>query len=303
MHFFGADLRFGPQFYRRDAAAYLAEFEAGGEGRVLGESSVWYLCSERAAAEIKVFSPEARIIILLREPVEMLHSLYYQFRFDGNEHLPTFEQALAAEEERRAGKLVSRQNYFPQGLLYREAVRYAEQVERYFAVFGPDRVHVILYDDLAADAAAVYRDALRFLGLEVIEFPTSIAVINGNKVVKHPVLKAVLNEPLLRSTVLALRPWLPRALFSVLQRTEARLEKLNARRAARQRLDPEVRRRLKEEFAPGVVKLGRLLGRDLSDWSADGSGRADLETREVTPKLATFAGAPAAQIVDAPVKT
>ena len=97
MHAFGSDLRFGPQFYRRDQEAYLAEFATRNGERRAGEASVWYLFSTQAAAEIHAFNPEARIIIMLREPAEMLYSLYYQFRFDGNEHLPTFEEALAAE--------------------------------------------------------------------------------------------------------------------------------------------------------------------------------------------------------------
>jgi hypothetical protein len=50
MHFFGADLRFGPQFFRRDLAAYLAEFDAWKGQRHAGEASVWYLFSTRAAA-------------------------------------------------------------------------------------------------------------------------------------------------------------------------------------------------------------------------------------------------------------
>ena len=166
MHTFGADLRFGPQFYRRDLEAYLAEFAARNGERRAGEASVWYLFSTQAAAEIHAFNPEARIIIMLREPAEMLYSLYYQFRFDGNEHLPTFEEALAAEDERRAGRRISRQAHFAQGLVYRDTARYTEQVRRYFDVFGRERVHVIIYDDLAADVRATYCRTLDFLGVD-----------------------------------------------------------------------------------------------------------------------------------------
>ena len=75
MNVFGADLRFGAQFYRRDLQAYLEEFDTrNGEERA-GEASVWYLFSRHAAAEIKAFNPDARIIIMLREPAEMLYSL------------------------------------------------------------------------------------------------------------------------------------------------------------------------------------------------------------------------------------
>src|SRR5437016_1845324 len=79
MHVFGSDLRFGPQFYRRNLDAYLAEFEGWKDQPRGGEASVWYLLSKRAAAEIKAFNADARIIIMLRDPVEMLHSMYYTF--------------------------------------------------------------------------------------------------------------------------------------------------------------------------------------------------------------------------------
>ncbi len=267
MHFFGSDLHFGSQFYRRDEQAYLSEFDAGDGPKLSGESSVWYLSSERAAAEIKGYNPDARIIIMLREPVEMLHSLYHQFLFDGNENLPTFEQALAVECDRREGRRLPRLNYFPRGLWYRQTVKFAEQVRRYFEVFGRNRVHVVVYDDLLADALAVYGGVLKFLGLRPVQVDCGREVINGNKFVKHQALRALLNDPALRKAVLALRPWLPQALFSALQKTESRLRKLNSSSAGRQPLDSELHHRLTEEFAPEVEKLGSLLGRDLSDWS------------------------------------
>ena len=292
MHFFGSDLHFGSQFYRRDEAAYRSEFDAADGHKVIGESSVWYLSSERAAAEIKAFNPEARIIIMVREPVEMLHSLYHQFLFDGNENLPTFERALAAENDRCAGKFVPRLNYFPQGLVYRRAVDFAPQVRRYFEVFGRDRVHVIVYDEIAADAPAVYARVLDFLGLKPFRIERGLQVINGNKFVKHTALRAVLNDPVLRSAVLGIRPWLPRSIFSALQRTEARLQKLNARPIGRQPLDPKLRWRLTEEFAPAVEQLGNLLDRDLSSWSRCQHWHQDVETPELAGSLASVEACP-----------
>ena len=146
-----------------------------------GESSVWYLFSRRAAAEIKAFNPDSRIIIMLRDPVEMLHSLYYQYRCDGNEQLPTFDQALGAEADRRAGKRIARQAYFVQGLLYREVVRYADQVRRYFDVFGRDRVRVIIYDDFVLDAAGTYRDTLEFLEISSSRLDNVFKVVNPSR--------------------------------------------------------------------------------------------------------------------------
>jgi Sulfotransferase domain len=267
MHAFGADLRFGPQFYRRDVEAYLEEFATrNGEGHA-GEASVWYLFSRQAAAEIHAFNPDSRIIIMLREPAEMLYSLYYQFRFDGNEPLATFEEALAAEPDRRAGQRLGRQTYLAQGLLYREVARYTEQVQRYCDVFGRDQVHVVLYDDLAANAQATYHAVLQFLGVDLARAATQFPVVNGNKSVKHSALRGVFNDPLVRSTAVVLGRRLPRPVFSALHNIERRIWKINSRPQKRPPLSPELRAQLKRAFAPEVDRLSELLGRDLSHWS------------------------------------
>jgi hypothetical protein len=268
MHRFGADLRFGAQFYRRDVQAYLAEFASrNGELRA-GESSVWYLYSECAAAEIHAFNPEARIIIMLREPAEMLYSLYSQFRYDGNEHLPTFEEALDAEADRRAGHRMTRQTYFAQGLVYRDTTRYTEQVQRYFEVFGPEQVHVVIYDDLKADVRGTYCGVLDFLGVDSTLIEMDFRVINGNKTVKHSALRGLLNDPLVRSTAVSIGRHLPRPVFAALHDVERRLWKFNTRPETRGAMAPETRAALKREFAPEVERLSDLLERDLTHWNS-----------------------------------
>ncbi len=288
MNVFGADLKFCPQFYRRDQEAYLAAFEGWSSQRRGGDASVWYLMSEKAAEEIKAFNPGARIIIMLREPSEMLYSLYYQFRFDGNEHLPTFEEALAAEGDRRAGRRIARQTYFPQGLIYRETARYTEQVRRYFEIFGRSRVHVILYDDFAADVEASYRSTLEFLELDSSRIETDFKVINGNKTVKNSAIRALLGDRLVRSTALAVARKLPRPIFTMLHDLERRVWKMNERPVRRPQLDPALRAELRREFAPEVEKLSRLLGRDLTHWGQPVSlrgGPAAAATTPYTPAL------------------
>lgn len=267
MHAFGADLRFGARFYRRQTQAYLAEFEDWDGQPRSGEASVWYLYSKQAASEIHDFNPDSRIIVMLREPAEMLYSLYYQFRFDANEHLPTFEEALEAEDYRRMGHGVHRPTYFVQGLVYRETARYAEQVRRFFDTFGRERVHVVLYDDFASNPEQVYQRTLDFLEVKPHTFQNRFRVINGNKFVRSCLLRSVLADPLVRSTVLAMRPWLPAPVFGALQRAEATIWRCNTRFARRPPLNPELRAKLKREFAPEVERLSRLLGRDLTHWS------------------------------------
>ena len=267
MHFFGSDLRFGRQFYRRDREAYLAEFKGWAGQLWAGEASVWYLLSKLAARELHDFNPDARIIVMLRSPTEMLYSLYHQFRFDGNEPLPSFEGALDAEEARAAGHGSGRQTYLAQGLAYRQVARYAEQVQRYLEAFGSDHVHIILYDDFAGDVAQVFHETLEFLDLDASLGPREFKVVNGNKSVRHSSLRALMHDPLVRSAAIAIRPWLPPSLFAVLQHIDSRLRRSNTRLETRPPLSEAIRCRLQREFAPEVRKLGDLLGRDLSHWT------------------------------------
>ncbi len=270
MHFFGDDLGFAPQFYRRNLSAYAAEFEGWNGQRRSGEASVWVSFSQQAAAEIKAFNPDARIIIMLRDPVEMLHSLYYTFRWDGNEHLSTFAEALDAQEDRRAGRRITRQTYFAPGLVYREAVAYTEQVRRYFNVFGRDRVHVIIYEGLRRlpNVAATCQRAIEFLEVDTEQIQDNFKPVNANKFVKSRVLRALLSDRLVRSSVLAIRPWLPRGVFSAMQKVDARIRKLNSRHGGRPPLAPELCQQLKRDLAPEVEHLSILLERDLSHWKA-----------------------------------
>jgi len=267
MHGFGRDLRFGRRFYRRDFETYLTEFDRASGQKHAGEASVWYLLSNQAASEIKAFNPASRIIIMLREPSEMLFSLYHEFRWDGNEHLPTFEAALAAEPARRAGLLVTRRTYFCQGLVYREVARLTEQVRRYFDHFGRERVHIILYDDFAADPASTYRDVLSFLEIGPDNRGTDFKVINGCKSVKSPLLQALIGDQWIRAMAIALSRHLPRLAFSALRNAEEKIWRLNTRPNKRSVLAPDLREKLLEEFRPEVESLSRLIGRDLSDWS------------------------------------
>jgi len=283
MHVFGADLHFGRRFYRRDLPTYLGEFRGHGR-RLAGEASVWYLFSTQAAAEIKQLNPEARILIMLREPSELIFSLFHEFRFDGNEHLDSFEEALAAEEDRRAGRCLTRRTYFAQGLVYRDVVRYTEQIQRYLDAFGPEQVQVTLYNDFAAAPEAIYRQTLGFLGLSPVPGQNDFQVINNCKRVRSSLLQRVLGDRWLRSTAIQLARRLPRPLFRALQGAEEQVWRLNTRFARRPPMEPALRSRLRNEFAGEVQKLSRLLGRDLNIWSSGGVDALDVRLRQSLPK-------------------
>ncbi len=255
-HFFGSDLPSLPHFVR-DRPRYLRLFAGARTAQRVGEASVWYLASCRAAAEIKASVPRARIIVQLRDPVEVMYSLHGLRVLLGQEELVDFEAALAAEPARAAGR-----RPWPSGLpLYRETVRFTDQVGRYLVAFGREAIHVILYDDLCRDVAAVYRGTLAFLGVEP-DHQARFRIVNAG----HPprsVALAGLPTRLPRLTALL------RRVVPLRSRVRLRgwVSGLNTRPEARPPLAADVRRRLGVELRPEVERLGELLGRDLRHWS------------------------------------
>jgi hypothetical protein len=265
-HFFGSDL-VGERFKRAGGlAGYLALFAGAGDARRIGEASIFYLFSQRAAQEIHDFDPDARIIALLRSPVDMLYAWYYELRFQAEEPLPTFEDALAAESERKQGRQIpSRLLNMPESLHYRDLACFTEQVRRYFDVFGRDAVRVIIFDDLKADTPGAYRQTLEFLDLDP-SVEVALNAVNVSKTLRFPALRRFLHAPP--------RWWyrgpvaLGRVLVPAMQRRRINqwLMQINARKEARPPMDPATRRQLQDDFLPEIERLSALLDRDLTHW-------------------------------------
>jgi hypothetical protein len=255
--YFGSDLGKRPRSFDREA--YLDLFKRGIGRKRRGEATVWYLYSRTAPEEIRAFSPDARIIIMLRNPVDMIYSLHSHQLFTADEDIEDFEEALAAESDRRAGRRIPATTTRPEGLLYRDCGRYASHVRRWLTEFGPDTVKVIIFDDFSADPAAIYRETLEFLGIDST-FQPEFNVVNRNKGVRSQRLLALTSSP----RFYAATRWLPGPLFHAFRRG---LKRLNTRHRSRPPMDADLRRELTAEFAPDVEELGRILGRDLSRWS------------------------------------
>ena len=243
---------------------YLSLFAGAGESRLAGEASVYHLFSKNAPFNIKSFCPNAKIIIMLRNPVDVLYSRHAQLVYNGAEDILDFEASLAAEEKRRKGEMNPKNIRIEKKLLHREVVKFTEQVKRYFDIFGRNNVHVIIYDDFKNDTAEVYRETLRFLNVD-IGFQPDFKVINPNKRVRVRTLQHFLKTPPSPLRMIG-KLLLPQSLRDAFLN---KLKKLNTQYVPRLPMSPELRRRLQEEFVSEVKSLSELLGRDLTHWSKD----------------------------------
>lgn len=259
--FFGADLthRYG----RMASAEYLALFRDARDDQLVGEASAWYLYSRHAAQEIDKAAPEARIVVMLRNPIDVMYAQHAQLLFSRQENIVNFGEALAAEPGRIEGRDLPPGSFRRENLFYRRMVRFAEQLDRYFTTFGRDRVHVIIYDDFRDDTAAEYRRLLEFLGVD----PDTRVVFTPRNQSKRSrfawLQRLIWDPPFKRHLVPILRR------FPVSHRARGALLRANSVDAPRAELDPALRAELARELAPEVARLGSLLHRDLSHWTAE----------------------------------
>jgi hypothetical protein len=156
--------------FDRGEAWYRAHFGPAGEPGLNLDSSPYYLFHPAVPQRLATLLPEARLIVLLRDPVRRAYSHYWHERDKGRETL-SFEDAIAAE----AGRLGDSQQRLADGTLERSPEhqhfsylargRYAEQLERWFAVVPRERFLVLRFEDLARDPLGVLNVTLGFLGL------------------------------------------------------------------------------------------------------------------------------------------
>jgi hypothetical protein len=263
-HYFAKDL--GTYPFIKTAEDYAGLFADARERHLrVGEASVYYLRSTVAIANIREFNPDARLIAMFRNPVEMLHSFHAQLLYVAEESESDFETAWRLQEQRSRGIALPPRSRGPFLVQYRELARFGTQTERLLSIFPREQVKLILYDDFAASPQAVYDDVVGFLGIPHDgrrEFPR----INEGKRARLAWLRDFYRKPPppLRSAVRGLKRAMGGEGISAVAKKIVALNTVKERRAP---LSPEFRAELVEVFRDEVALLSRLLNRDLSHWA------------------------------------
>ena len=239
-----------PQAIVQDEAAYLAEFAHLPPGiRRIADVSPSYLQEPAAAARLHAFAPDARIVILLREPAAKIFSQYVHLWAEGRETLPfepAFEQSL---ERRQAG--------FSTMFDYEAGGRYAAAVERYFGVFGRDRVQVMLFEEMFGADDTARRQLERFLEVRFPEGPPPRMNVSGK--VRSPFLAKALGNDALRNGVKRLFPLPLRTRLGQAIRSSVPTE--------RPELGPDTAAALRRRYRDDTARLEEILGRP-TGWPA-----------------------------------
>ena len=240
---FGGELN---ENYMKDWNLYKAQFSHAKENSKLGDMSVNLMHNIPEAPEnIKNFFPEAKFIVMLRDPVKRTYSHYWHEKFrDRVPGVPdTFEEALTNKE-----------------LLFRSS--YYEQLSEWFKFFPKNRFFIILDIDLKKNVLSVWKSLCLFLDIDPNFIPLSLhkKINEANKMTWYfyysKKLFTFLKNKRLQSLIDASRKI----------KINEILKKHAHTKFTYPPMKPQTEKKLREYFFPDICKLEKLINRDLSEW-------------------------------------
>jgi len=233
---------------------YEALFDAAPPGTLSGESTSLYLYDKDAAPRIHAANPHARLIALLRDPVDRAHSNWAHLWSAGLEPEKDFVAACRLEEERAAAGWAQFWRYLDLG-------RYGAQLDRLLKVFPRDQVLLIRYRELREEPFATLDRICQFLGV-----PTGVLTgVPAENVTAHATdsfrNRAV--ATVLRAGV-AIEHHLPKAWWPRVDRFLA--SHLQSEQRPRQPMTADERAELVPYFTEDVALLEQLTGESFAEW-------------------------------------
>jgi hypothetical protein len=221
------------------------------------DASVWYLYSPNAVSNILRERKDARFIVMVRNPLQMIPSMHSQQIFNGNELESDLSKALKLNDIRLQGKEARVRSGYPSDhLAYYHSCALGWQLERFMATVKESQRHVILYDDFAASPERELRSVYDFIGLEPV-MPLSFSRVNAAKIRRFPKLDHI---------VKSLGDWKHSHGIQFRIGFLSWLRKVNRLKKTVDPLDDEIMHKIQSRLEEDVRRLEQCLGRDLSHW-------------------------------------
>ncbi len=214
-------------------------------GQLRGEATPNYLSSHVAPARIRAHNPDVALIVVLRDPVERAISAFRHARRLGAIGRRTSLETVFFDEARRHA--IGR----PWAGIRWDGL-YARHIDRYLQLFAPQQLHVMFFEDLVADPAATLEGLWSFLGKEG-RLPPHLPHVNRGREPRLATLGAAahLLERRLRRSGHA-------HAARILQRARCVTDR---RPSAPPVIDPVLRERMQDEYAPDIARLTEIVGR------------------------------------------
>ncbi|WP_299880377.1 sulfotransferase [uncultured Cocleimonas sp.] len=239
--------------YSTDLSSYKKLFSQVSNETAIGEASVDYLYLHSSAERMKVYIPDVKIIIILRQPVDRAYSQFWARVSSGMEPLTDFFQAMEAEDERM-------RNNWPPQFHYKQKSFYASSLKHYFQLFDKSQIKIILYDDYSKDPKQTLNEITNFLGVNnVFEFDLNRRYNSPRGLAKFQFINKIRSS---RSWVkTTLKDLIPSSFLTYLRNAYNSLQF-----SRRPSLDKKLRKELTSIYIEDILEVEKLIKRDLSEW-------------------------------------
>lgn len=220
--------------------------------QISGDVCHAYLSAKESAKKIAETFPEAKIISVLRDPVDRAYSLYWWMAREGYEPMQTFEKALTVEQLRMEGLGPPMPQGYKSNYFYFHSGLYSEQIERYIAHFDTTKLLFIKYELFKNDVQSIMAKVYSFLGVSSA-FQPYIQILNPRHEPYSPYLQYIFRCKLNR-----LSNFLGIDLASKMLQFNHRKKKTM--------MNQETYKRLRAMYQTDLMRVQDLTGMDLSDW-------------------------------------
>lgn len=253
LHYFATDTKqslkiHGPSNYYRGLNWYLSQFPHYTKDKIRGEYCNSYISDKKAAERIKSFDPDIKIIVSLRNPCDMIYSLYWYLDSSLNSPL-----------------LKSFDKSFIKLSWFRTKALYYKQLKYYYNIFPKENIHVVIFDDIVRNPKKVCRDLYSFLGLNDVEYtPTPLKQNSRHAITK----RSNFLSKMLGFIAKSLQKISPKLYWDITnnKKVYSLYKKINNKKLSYPKQSRKSRNMTYNYYIDDIKKLEKLINKDLSKW-------------------------------------
>jgi len=224
----------------------------------VGEGTALYLYSKNAVKNILKFDSKVKFIVMLRNPIELFHSFYFEVLRGSEENVKNPKEAWNLQKKRIEGEAIPPMCRDPKRLQYGEICKLGKQIQRLFKIVpNKENIKIIRFERFKNNTKEVYEEVLKFLDLTT-DHRKKFPVYNRNFKLKsrtlHNILKRLrvsslhkYSEALKNKIKIKYWPWF------------VYLNKINKKVVKRKALDKEFRKELEKYFEEDQKLLREVL--------------------------------------------
>jgi len=253
-HYFSTDIENGRM---TDELKYLKCFVQDKTPIAVGEASTLYLYSKYAIQNILEFNPNAKFIVMLRKPIDIVLSFHQVALNYFGETETNIETAWDLQIVRQNGKQIPKGCPDPQLLMYGEIAKLGAQVKRLTNQVKPDQIKFIYFDEFVNKTDKVYCSVLEFLKVNKNHTP-SFENHNPTRPIKFNKLTKIVNQAVgLKKTVGIKKE------FGVAKK----IHTVNVKGGSPKQMSRTLKTKMNVYFEKDIQLLSDLMNKNISDWS------------------------------------